>query len=71
VARNGIDTVNFLLETHQGPWNAQLPFKPKGVSKTRRTFGTPELTLGDEMHGRLVGLLPVKDGDQSAAAGLH
>lgn len=66
-----VDTVNFLLETHQGLWSAQLPFKPKGVSKKRRTFGTPELTLGDEMHGRFVGLLPVKDGEQGAGGGLH
>jgi hypothetical protein len=66
-----VDTVNFLLETHQGLWSAQLPFRPKGVSKKKRTFGQPELTLGEEMRGRFVGLLPVKDGGQDAAAGLH
>jgi hypothetical protein len=63
--------VTFPLETHQDLWSAQLPFRPKGVSKKKRTFGTPELTLGDEIHGRVVGLLPVKDGNRGAGGGLH
>ncbi|MCG6941136.1 MAG: hypothetical protein LJE69_07790 [Thiohalocapsa sp.] len=50
---------------------AQLPLKPKRVSKQRRTFATPKLTLSDEIVGRIVGLLPVKDEDQGAAGGLH
>ena len=66
-----VDTVNFLLETHHGLWSAQLPLKLKGVSKKRRTFGTPKLVLGDEMQGRFVGLLPVKDGNRGATGGLH
>jgi hypothetical protein len=67
-----VDTVNFLLETHHGLWSAQLPFRPKGVSKKKRTFGEPELTLGEEMQGRFVGLLPLKkDEDRGAADGPH
>ncbi|MBK1632947.1 hypothetical protein CKO31_19770 [Thiohalocapsa halophila] len=58
-------------QTRHNHWSAQLPFKLKGVSKKRRTFGTPKLVLGDEMQGRFVGLLPVKDGGQGAAPGLH
>ena len=66
-----IDTVTFLLETRRGLWSAQLPFKPKGVSKKKRTFGQPELTLGEEMQGRFVGLLPAKAGEKDADGGLH
>jgi hypothetical protein len=31
----------FALETRHGLWAAQMPIKPKGVSKKKCTFGTP------------------------------
>jgi hypothetical protein len=34
-----IDFVSFALESRHGIWVAQVPIKPKGISKKRRTFG--------------------------------
>ena len=55
------------LETRHGVWMAEVPIKPKGISKKKRTFGTPEFRLYTEFKGRFVNLLPTKDG----AATLH
>ena len=66
-----IDVVSLTLETRHGVWFAQMPVKPKGVSKRKKTFGEPEFQLFTDIQGRFADLLPVKDEDASAAAGLH
>jgi hypothetical protein len=66
-----IDLATFSLETRHGLWMAQAPVKPKGVSKTRRTFGVPEFRHFTEVEGRFVGLLPVKDPDGPTPGVLH
>jgi hypothetical protein len=65
-----IDVVSFSLETRHGLWLAQVPVKPKGVSKKRRTFGEPDYQHSTEVQGRFVDLLPVKDADARPGA-LH
>ena len=62
-----VDIVSMALETRHGVWIAQVPIKPKGISKKKRTIGAPEFRHFNECEGRFVGLLPVKDG----AATLH
>lgn len=62
-----VDIVSLALETRHGVWVAELPIKPKGISKMKRTFGTPEFRHFTEYEGRFVNLLPIKDG----AATLH
>jgi hypothetical protein len=62
-----VDIVSMALETRHGVWIAQVPIKPKGMSKKKRTIGTPEFRHFNEYAGRFVNLLPVKDG----AATLH
>lgn len=57
-----IDIVSIALETRHGVWLAQLPLKPKGHSKKKRTFGQPEFRFFTEVKGRFVDLLPTKDG---------
>ena len=66
-----LDIVSFSLETRHGVWVAQVPVKPRGISKKKRTIGTPEFRLFTEVQGRFVALLPVRDGDVGAAGGLH
>ncbi len=56
-----IDVVSMSLETRHGMWVAQLPIKPKGHSKKKRTFGQPEFRFFTEAKGRFVDLLPTKD----------
>ena len=58
------------LETRHGVWMAQVPIKPKGISKKKRTMGTPEFQLFTEAQGRFVDLLPMKDGAKAAGT-LH
>ncbi len=53
-----IDTASFVVETRYGVWGAQVPLKPKGHSKKKRTFGPVELRFMDGVEGRFVGLLP-------------
>ena len=53
-----IDTAAFVVETRYGVWRAQVPLKPKGYSKKKRTFGPMELQFMDGVEGRFVGLLP-------------
>ncbi len=62
-----VDIVSMALETRHGVWMAEVPIKPKGVSKKKRTIGTPEFRHFTEVGGRFVNLLPMKDG----AATLH
>ena len=57
-----VDIVSLALETRHGVWVAELPIKPKGISKKKRTFGTPEFRHFTEYEGRFVNLLPIKDG---------
>ena len=67
-----IDIISLVLETRHGLWVAQMPVKPKGVSKRKKTFAEPAFQLFTEAEGRFVDLLPVKDADKSVAAGgLH
>ena len=62
-----VDVVSISLETRYGIWMAEVPIKPKGISKRKRTIGTPEFRHFAEAGGRFVNLLPLKDG----AATLH
>ncbi len=62
-----VDIISLALETRHGVWVAELPIKPKGISKKKRTFGTSEFRHFTEYEGRFVNLLPIKDG----AATLH
>ena len=62
-----VDVVSMALETRHGIWVAEVPIKPKGISKKKRTIGTPEFRHFTEFEGRFVNLLPVKEG----AARLH
>lgn len=62
-----VDVVSMALETRHGVWVAEVPIKPKGISKKKRTIGTPEFRHFTEFEGRFVNLLPVKEG----AARLH
>ncbi len=64
-----VDIVSMSLETRHGVWMAQMPIKPKGISKKKRTIGTPEFQL-TEAQGRFVDLLPMKDGAETAGT-LH
>jgi len=57
-----VDIVSMALETRHGVWIAEVPIKPKGISKKKRTIGTPEFRHFTEFEGRFVHLLPVKDG---------
>lgn len=62
-----VDIVSMTLETRHGVWMAEVPIKPKGNSKKKRTIGVPEFRHFTEYEGRFVNLLPIKDG----AAILH
>jgi hypothetical protein len=57
-----VDIVSMALETRHGVWMAEVPIKPKGISKKKRTIGTPEFQLFTEYEGRFVNLLPMKVG---------
>ena len=56
-----IDVVTLSLETRHGMWLAQMPIKPMGHSKKKRTFGQPEFRFFTEAQGRFVDLLPTKE----------
>ena len=62
-----VDIVSMALETRHGVWMAEVPIKPKGISKKKRTIGAPDFRHFTEAAGRFVNLLPMKDG----AATLH
>ena len=66
-----VDVVTVTVETRHGLWLAQMPIKPKGVSKKRRTFDEPKFRLFTGAEGRFAGLLPVKDDAMPVAGGLH
>jgi hypothetical protein len=57
-----VDVVSMALETRHGVWMAEVPIKPKGISKKKRTIGTPEFRHFTEFEGRFVNLLPMKEG---------
>lgn len=53
-----MDVVSMTLETqHGGIWSAQIPIKPKGISKKKRTIGKLEFQHFSEVAGRFVDLL--------------
>ncbi len=60
-----VDVVSMSLETRHGVWMAEVPIKPKGISKKKRTIGTPEFRHYTEFEGRFVNLLPLKDGAET------
>ena len=60
-----IDVCSLMLETKRGVWATQLPIKPKGVSKKKRTFGAIEFRYFTEVNGRFSHLLPVKDDEET------
>ena len=62
-----VDMVSMSLETRYGVWMAEVPIKPKGISKKKRTIDAPAFRHFSEYEGRFVNLLPMKDG----AASLH
>lgn len=66
-----VDIVSMTLETRHGIWVAEVPIKPKGVSKKRRTFATPEFRRFTEMAGRFSHLLPVKNDGVASPTTLH
>lgn len=53
-----VDFVSFALETVRGSWVAQVPLKPKGISKRKKTFGEPRFRLVTESAGGFATLLP-------------
>jgi hypothetical protein len=55
-----VDIVSMALETRHGVWMAEVPIKAKGISKKKRTIGTPEFRHFAEYSGRFVNLLPIK-----------
>jgi hypothetical protein len=65
-----VDIMAASLETIHGVWMAEIPIKPKGVSKKKRTFGVPEFKHFTEMKGRFVHLLPERDGERDTGV-LH
>lgn len=55
-----VDLVSFALETRHGSWVAQVPVKPKGISKRKKTFGKPHFRFFSETAGRFASLLSQK-----------
>ena len=66
-----IDTVSFTLETRYGIWAAQMPLRPKGYSKKKRTFAEVSFQFIDGAEGRFTGLLPPPDDAPPGGAPLH
>jgi hypothetical protein len=64
-----IDVVSLSLETRHGVWVAQVPVRPKGISKKKRTIGVPEFRHYTEV--QFVDLLPVKEGEGGPSGTLH
>jgi hypothetical protein len=56
---DAVDIVSMALETRHGVWMAEVPIKPKGICKKKRTIGAPEFRHFTEYAGRSVNLLPV------------
>lgn len=63
--------VSFSLETRHGVWVAQMPVRPRGISKKKRTIGTPGFRLFTEVQGRFVDLLPRKAEMAEGSGKLH
>jgi len=66
-----VDIVALLLETRYGMWVAQMPVKPKGPSKRKRTFGVPEFKHYHGAQGRFADLLPEKIAPDAPGGVLH
>ena len=56
-----VDVVSFTLEARHGLWFAPMSIKPKGVSKKKRTFGTPAFQHFTEFEATL-GVAPRRQG---------
>ena len=52
-----VDVASFGLETRYGVWMSQCEIKPKGISKKKRTIGTPAFQYFKEVDGRYTHLL--------------
>lgn len=63
-----IDIVSFSIETHWGVWMAQAPLEMREGGS--RTFAEPDFRRYPEAAGRFGGLLPAKDGEDTATV-LH
>lgn len=55
---HAVDLVSFALETRRGSWIAQVPVKPRGISKRKKTFGEPRFRVFPESAGGFAALLP-------------
>ena len=66
-----VDLVSFALETRHGSWVAQVPVKPKGISKRKKTFGKPHFQFFTETAGRFAELLPQRTDSDAGPGGLH
>lgn len=66
-----VEVVSLSLETRRGVWVAQVPIKPKGISKRKRTIAAPAFRHYTEVEGRFVDLLPVREGEGGPSAALH
>ncbi len=65
-----VDVVSFGLETRYGVWMSQCEIKPKGISKKKRTIGTPAFQYFKEVEGRFTHLLK-KSPKEEGGATLH
>ena len=65
-----VDVVSFGLETRYGVWMSQCEIKPKGISKKKRTIGTPTFQYFKEVAGRFTHLLK-KNPEEEGGATLH
>ena len=68
---HAVDVVSFALETRHGSWVAQMPVKPKGISKRKKTFAEPRFRFFSETAGRFASLLPQKPEGGSGDSGLQ
>ena len=65
-----VDVVSFGLETRYGVWMSQCEIKPKGISKKKRTIGTPAFQYFKEVAGRFTHLLK-KYPEEEGGSTLH
>jgi hypothetical protein len=65
-----VDIVSFGLETRYGVWMSQCEIKQKGISKKKRTIGTPAFRFLREVEGRFTHLLKERPEEEGGAT-LH
>ena len=66
-----INVVLFALKTCHSLRFGQMPVRPKGVSKKKRTFGPPTFRHFTEARGPFVDPLPAKSADETGVGTLH